>query len=89
MLYNLFFSLSRDEFSEIASAITQLFTTESFGTYFLPSVRNTQTQAKSYSAYIKFKFNLREVGLIDTRKKNQSQPDKLNKLHIPSVYCEN
>lgn len=54
---------------EIASAIVQLFPTELEGTYYVPSVRNVQAQGKLYGVYTKFKLKLREVGLIQARKK--------------------
>lgn len=61
---------------EIAGAIVKLFPTEDEGTYFVPSVRNTQAQGKLYSVYAKYKLHLREVGLIATRPKLQPASNK-------------
>lgn len=70
MLY-ICFRITRSEFLEIAGAIVQLFPTELECNYFVPSVRNTQAQGKLFTVYSKYRLNLREVGLINARKKIQ------------------
>lgn len=68
-IYSNNFSITRFEFLEVASAIVDLFPTELMGTYFVPSVRNTQAHGKLHTVYNKYKLQLREVGLITVRAK--------------------
>lgn len=55
---------------EIALAIVALFPTEVSETYYRPSYRTTPAQGKLYTAYSKYKFQLRESNLISKRTKS-------------------
>lgn len=66
-------SITSEEFSALSAAIVELFPGEIRGSYYTAAHCELQAQGKLYSAYTKYKANLRAIGLIRKRPKAESR----------------
>lgn len=78
------FSITREEFQQIAENIVKLLPKETAECYYTPSLGSVQVQGKLYTAYSGLKAKLRDVGLIGKRPKSKPG-DRLCLVPEPST----